>query len=110
MGNAKHPEIFNTKNPNCVHFRSDHVLYVLYYFFSDSDDLESMSKAYDGSGSSASLQAVPPTMPPPPPPPVGGTDMSAYGNYSAWYQVCKIFRFSRVILNRAADRHFKIPT
>lgn len=63
---------------------------VPFYHSSDSEDLEKMSKMDDGSATTAPLQAVPPAMPPVPPPPVMGGDMSGYGNYGSWYQVCAI--------------------
>lgn len=56
---------------------------------SDSDDPEKMNKMDDDSGTAAPAQAVPPAVPPVPPPPVMGGDMSGYGNYSNWYQVCR---------------------
>lgn len=71
---------------------SFHVLIIAvpFYRLSDGDDPEKISKMDDGSATAACQQAVPPTMPPVPPPPVMGGDMSGYGNYSTWYQVCRI--------------------
>lgn len=62
----------------------------LFCHSSDSEDPEKISKMDDGSATATSQQAAPPTMPPVPPPPVMGGDMSGYGNYSNWYQVCRI--------------------